>query len=474
MGDTQSRPFSGQYGDAAAAPMGKDAPATPARPPRRPAGGGRRVRTPRPHLGSLCARGMPKETPEFVVVSRYQQPDQGKVLMPHFDEVKVPTGTPMPPLALPPAMPPPQATMLQQQQQQQQNEQQTVAPDSAAAKGAAAFRPPMRGPPAEGKRPPPPAPTRSAATCPNIEAPPKWPEAPAPAPARSISAPDTMRAITAGGFAASSSAVRMNQSQPPAHLKQPPASTPWPVAVPPPVRQEDTVIIFDWDDTLLCSTAISNGDSSENYSELEMMVKKILDAAMQLGSTLIVTNANELWVRESSKQYFPRLESTLERLRVISARERHEASWPGDVIAWKREAFNEVLRSRTSKKHLNLVVLGDSLAEICAAGEVASTLSGQQLVKTVKFMEGPSPIDLRQQLHCVLGELSSLVRETKSFSKALSRGVINPGVTPWVKPWGLCDWMAPTGQALRQSAGGITVSEQAAAGNADDANCFTL
>eukprot|EP00971_Amphidinium_carterae_P211112 4189108-Amphidinium_carterae.2 len=27
-------------------------------------------------------------------------------------------------------------------------------------------------------------------------------------------------------------------------------------------------------------------------------------------------------------------------------------------------------------------------------------------------------------------------------------------MTPWVKPWGLCDWMAPTGQALRHSLGG--------------------
>jgi len=393
------------------------------------------MRTPRPQLrsrlGSLCARGMPKDgapPADFVVVSRYGQQTETHTnsLEPYFDEVKVAGGTA--PIAPPPVLPTPEPPMPLITQ--------------------AGIR--QAGPP-PGGRPVPALPQRFPASLPNMEASSAKREA---VPRRSWSTPETSAAT--GGQCA----IAQNPGYQGAPL--------------PPTRQEDTLIIFDWDDTLLCSSAI-NGGTVPDTSELEATVKKVLDAAMALGSTLIVTNAHELWVRESSKQYLPGIEQTLDRMRVISARERHEAHWPGDVIAWKREAFSEVIRSRTAK-YLNLVVLGDSLAEICAAGEAVSAIGGQPLVKTVKFMEGPSVHDLHQQLNCVLGELSSLVRDTKSFSKALARGVINPGMTPWVKPWGLCDWMAPTGQALRHSLGGLTVTEQSARlGVVDDnATSFTL
>mmetsp|Transcript_13136 Transcript_13136/g.29891 ORF Transcript_13136/g.29891 Transcript_13136/m.29891 type:complete len:446 (+) Transcript_13136:70-1407(+) len=445
MGASESRPFSGFAGsysdDEEESAASKDPAVSPSLPSRPPAGGSRRVRTPRPQLrsrlGSLCARGMPKDGPDVVVVSRYQQvAPQATVLKPHFDEVKAAGAAPVPPPPVLPMSDPPKPPIAQ-------SEVREAGAPRIDSPPASASRAPFQ----ESGRPAPPMPPRFPASCPNVEASPKR-EA---IPRRSISTPETT--------ATSGAAVQLQLHH---------------GALLPPVRQEDTVIIFDWDDTLLCSSAINCGTVPDT-AELEAMVKKVLDTAMALGSTLIVTNAHELWVRESSKQYLPGLESTLERMKVISARERHEAHWPGDVIAWKREAFTEVIRSRTAK-NLNLVVIGDSLAEICAAAEAVSAFSGQPLVKTVKFMEAPSVHDLHQQLNCILGELSALVRDTKSFSKALSRGVINPGMTPWVKPWGLCDWMAPTGQALRHSLGGFTVTEQPArlGGVEDSANSFTL
>merc|ERR1719440_2344661 len=54
-------------------------------------------------------------------------------------------------------------------------------------------------------------------------------------------------------------------------------------------RPSDTVIIFDWDDTLLCSSAINMQDwTVPQLAALELAVESVLKASMNLGETLII------------------------------------------------------------------------------------------------------------------------------------------------------------------------------------------
>jgi len=185
--------------------------------------------------------------------------------------------------------------------------------------------------------------------------------------------------------------------------------------------REDTVIIFDWDDTLLCSSALAIARPGQ-LEELATLVEEVLTASMSLGVTLIVTNAHRLWVQDSAARFIPRMVPVLERLQIISARELHEETCPGDYFAWKRKAFCELL----SEQHLlsNLIVLGDSLAEIQAAHHASNALSVSPLVKTVKFKESPSPTDLIGQLRAVVPELKCLVDGSRSVSKMLVQNLM--------------------------------------------------
>ncbi|CAE7938961.1 unnamed protein product [Symbiodinium sp. KB8] len=203
------------------------------------------------------------------------------------------------------------------------------------------------------------------------------------------------------------------------------------------------VIIFDWDDTLLCSSAINAQQwRQDQLEQLEQMVESILLTAMHLGETMIVTNGNASWVQDSARRFLPNLQRMLNRVTVMSARAIYEHSFPGDPFAWKRQAFKEILARRRQEgfhpEGVNLIVLGDSPAEIQAARTATKVLCGRSMVKTVKFKETPSVNELLGQLRRVSQELAGIVQEDKSLSRGLvQRGF--PGsidqLSSWASGW---------------------------------------
>lgn len=189
--------------------------------------------------------------------------------------------------------------------------------------------------------------------------------------------------------------------------------------------QRAALIIWDWDDTLMCSTAINSGRlAAGSAPQLEVLLEESLMNSMALGETLIVTNADDLWVFESTRRFAPRVLSLLSQLPIISARRRQEANFPGDVFAWKRETFREILTNRNTTHGLNLVVLGDSPSEIEAAQTATYGLGIHPLlIKTVKFKEAPTCEELCDQQRLVLQDLSSIVHEEQDSNRNLASRV---------------------------------------------------
>merc|ERR1719336_3729973 len=116
-------------------------------------------------------------------------------------------------------------------------------------------------------------------------------------------------------------------------------------------RMGNTVVIFDWDDTLLCTTAARfQKVSLEQLLELEVAIESILRKAMSFGETLIVTNGNATWVQDSARRYLPGLLPLLAQLRVVSARALYEDVYPNDPFMWKHAAFEHLL---TKERHFH-------------------------------------------------------------------------------------------------------------------------
>jgi hypothetical protein len=224
----------------------------------------------------------------------------------------------------------------------------------------------------------------------------------------------------------------------------------------------DTVIIFDWDDTLLCTSAINAEEwTLVQLWQLERAVEAVLRVAMLLGETFIITNGIESWVEHSAARYIPGILPLLRSLKVTSARAKYEPDHPGNPFIWKELAFKDLLMQRQAKAAgraaswpvaktqagdstgdagqvavlgvaseleadgadeghlLNLVVLGDGDAEILAAQCLGRLLRPSSKIKTVKFKAQPSVAELLGQLRRVVQELGQIVEAKRSLSQGL-------------------------------------------------------
>jgi hypothetical protein len=176
----------------------------------------------------------------------------------------------------------------------------------------------------------------------------------------------------------------------------------------------ETVIIFDWDDTLLCSSFLSGKgyrldtdkskivDCESGLRELEQSIITVLTTALQFGAVHIVTNAETGWVQLSAQKFIPAVVPLLSRVSVLSARSTFESRYPDSPLKWKFYAFQEKLAPTfaDNKKLKNILSFGDSHVEREAVRAVTRGFPNTK-TKSVKFAERPSMEQLRRQIELV-------------------------------------------------------------------------
>lgn len=196
----------------------------------------------------------------------------------------------------------------------------------------------------------------------------------------------------------------------------------------PPTHQ--TVLIFDWDDTLLCTSFLNvRGEQPMSVAVtrclqlIQEVVIRLLELAQRLGHTFIITNAMSGWVEYSAAKWCPQLLPVLQKVPVISARSNHERQFPGEVNKWKISAFLEVQKQLDSQIITNLISLGDSNFEMEAVHVMGKEFA-QAMIKTVKFREHPSPEELLKQLQLVEEKLERIVENAKNLKIGLERKAV--------------------------------------------------
>lgn len=168
-----------------------------------------------------------------------------------------------------------------------------------------------------------------------------------------------------------------------------------------------TLIIVDYDDTLLCSSHIRTSSTTvvpEDIVEVATSVITFLEEAMKHGTVVIVTNGELAWVHLTVNKYMPTVAPILQRLRVISARDAYFDHHPLSPYKWKYHAFEALLHEVQPSGVLSV---GDSLVERKAILQLGSIRKGI-LTKSVKFVDAPTPQQLRCQLIAVTSQLAYL------------------------------------------------------------------
>jgi len=240
------------------------------------------------------------------------------------------------------------------------------------------------------------------------------------------------------------------------------------------IKPEQTIILFDWDDTLCPSNWIRENrpvlsffkpaPQDEKFQrplrELTVAVEATLKLALKLGKVVIVTNAMEPWVETSCRNFLPQLVPIVSQIPVLYARSiydshcvdnsrrlqqqqaQQQAAMPGMYTAtgqnklgainarlagqamdellpqrWKELAFQQEITGFYSRYNLqswkNVISIGDSIFERDAVRRVVSTRQLQHKkcrTKTAKLLDEPEVDELIAQVRVIHDALGLMVQ----------------------------------------------------------------
>lgn len=197
----------------------------------------------------------------------------------------------------------------------------------------------------------------------------------------------------------------------------------------------NSIIIFDWDDTLLCtsflasknlldvtSSTILTKKEQEKISTLENSVLKLLTNAVEKGDVYIITNAEYGWVEFSASKYYPKILDVLKKINIISAREKYSKYYPNDSQTWKIHTFLDITKGVNSDLITNVICMGDSFIEIEAGNKLREQfVQNQAFVKTIKFRESPKPEELNKQLTLINEQFHDIYSSIKNLTIYIER-----------------------------------------------------
>jgi len=191
--------------------------------------------------------------------------------------------------------------------------------------------------------------------------------------------------------------------------------------------KSQAVLIFDWDDTLICTTWLHSNSSRQALpsvfnglsAKLAWEAAAVLRQACQLGQTFIITNAEAGWVEGSAGQWLPELLPTMQHINIISARAKHQ-HWSPDIHQWKMRAFLDLQLQLDQKAITNVVAVGDADYEMDAAHALGKQCT-RATVKTIRFVASPSPQELLKQLIMLRQKLPMIVESGRNLAIGMNR-----------------------------------------------------
>lgn len=191
------------------------------------------------------------------------------------------------------------------------------------------------------------------------------------------------------------------------------------------------VTIFDWDDTLLSSTWLSQlglsleseqipAEIKEQLESLEKAVVALLTKALSIGPVYIITNAGFGWVEMSASKFLPSVSKLLPSLSIISARALYEPYYPSAPMYWKRCTFQYelgLLYNLVNDKVFNIISFGDSPSERFATNTLE--LDCQMFKKFIQFRERLHPAQMTQAINYILSQIDDLVNKRENLDLLL-------------------------------------------------------
>ena len=179
-------------------------------------------------------------------------------------------------------------------------------------------------------------------------------------------------------------------------------------------KKEETLVILDWDDTLLPTSWF-------DYVDIEMEIVKnkidllddlnckFLDIILKNAFIIIVTNSTYSWFKMTSEKFLPKTLNYIndKNIKIISAREENSMRFSDDIYMWKVSTFRDILLRNNFN---NIISIGDSLYERSALFNLLNDFKKIN-VKNIKLKDNPSIDQLITQLNVIIISINDIYKK---------------------------------------------------------------
>lgn len=183
----------------------------------------------------------------------------------------------------------------------------------------------------------------------------------------------------------------------------------------------NTLIFIDWDDTLFPTSWIVRNnidvldDKTVNqyivfFSKLDTILYELLSEIKKYGKIVIVTNAVNKWVYNSSNM-LPNSKNFIKKnVIVISARDIYQKTYPNNMDIWKLLIFENIANKNLNDKKQNIISIGDAEYEFNALKKLHNN---SRILKSIRFMKNPTFDELLDQLGVFKNNIHKILTSNK-------------------------------------------------------------
>lgn len=183
---------------------------------------------------------------------------------------------------------------------------------------------------------------------------------------------------------------------------------------------KNTIIIYDYDDTLMCTSLIVNNNiditnkqSIEQYYiyfyELDNKVYELLNNSLKIGNVIIISNGTKQWL-EMSIILLPKTCKLLNKIKLISARDEN-IKYTNSPIEWKKKSF-----LTHTHNYKNIISIGDGISEYLALINLMIKKNDDNFyLKTIKFMETPNINILLDEISVTNKMIKNIIYKKKNI-----------------------------------------------------------
>ena len=198
-------------------------------------------------------------------------------------------------------------------------------------------------------------------------------------------------------------------------------------------KKSNILFFFDWDDILMCTSAIfpiinsnklniNTNKIKEKLKTLDEIVFNLLKKALEKGIVFLITNASPGWVEYSSSNFLPSTATILNKVKIINAKGLFSKYYPGDPTQWKIKAYKYAIEKNNINTRIisNIICFGDSIIDLEAIESLRYTFKNA-FIKVIKFKENPHLVELEKLIWIVISQLDFIIKKVRNLTFKISK-----------------------------------------------------